>query len=164
MPQRVVAVPGFTTREQVAYAGWLKGMSRTAAWGAARQALIDVGLGKLTERKSSELSGGQLRRVALAQALVHDAELVLLDEPTAGLDPNQYQRFLRVVSALQDRVQVVVSTHQIDDVGDTYEAVVLLDRGQCTFAGPVTEFLATVPEPAAASWSSAFAHRVEEED
>ena len=89
MPQRIEAFPGLSVREQVAYAGWLKGMSRAAAWASAVRALERVGLGGFEQRSPRRLSGGELRRVGLAQTLVHDAEWVLMDEPTAGLDPLQ---------------------------------------------------------------------------
>jgi len=93
MPQQYRAAPGLTVREQVAYSGWLKGMSRDDSWRGATEALARVSLQDLADRPASELSGGQQRRVGLASALVHDAEVLLLDEPTSGLDPEQRAMF-----------------------------------------------------------------------
>ncbi|MEX2136990.1 MAG: ATP-binding cassette domain-containing protein [Chloroflexota bacterium] len=145
MPQHFRAIPGTTAREQVAYAGWLKGMSRADAWHAAPSALEKVGLTGETDRRTAQLSGGQQRRVSLAQLLVHRAQLLLLDEPTAGLDPGQRARFRETVRDLARGVPVVVSTHQVDDLTDLFDTVVVLDHGQIRFQGTVTAFMALAP-------------------
>lgn len=95
LPQQVAPFPGLTVREHVAYAGWLKGLSRRDAWRRSTAALEDVDLASLAGRRATQLSGGQTRRMGIAGALVHEAEAILLDEPTAGLDP---------VADLRDRV------------------------------------------------------------
>ncbi|MCD0450229.1 ATP-binding cassette domain-containing protein [Actinocorallia sp. API 0066] len=141
MPQHVAPVAGLTVREQVSYAGWLKGMSRRAAWDGALEALAAVGLGGLAERSAGRLSGGQLRRVGLAQALVHRAEALLLDEPTAGLDPRQRETFRDVLGQVAERAHLVVSTHQTEDLTALYASVVVLDRGRPVFTGPTDAFL-----------------------
>ncbi|HEY8503352.1 MAG TPA: ATP-binding cassette domain-containing protein [Gemmataceae bacterium] len=141
MPQQVRAVPGLTAQEQVAYAGWLKGLPRSRAWLAASEALGRVGLAELAGQKAATLSGGQLRRVGLAQALVHGAKVLLLDEPTAGLDPAQRARFRELLVALPPELPVVVSTHQVDDLSELFDTVVVLDRGVIRFTGTVPAFL-----------------------
>ncbi|MFE4057826.1 ATP-binding cassette domain-containing protein, partial [Streptomyces sp. NPDC059096] len=87
MPQHITPVPGTTCREQVAYAGWLKGMSRRDAWDGALEALERVGLAKKADQQASSLSGGQLRRVGVAQTLVHSSRRGRQAEPPAGGDP-----------------------------------------------------------------------------
>jgi len=141
MPQSVQAIPGFTSQEQVAYAGWLKGMSRSKAWHHASVALDRVGLRSESGRLTSELSGGQRHRVGLAQLLVHDSEVLLLDEPTAGLDPTQRARFRELVREIGGSRPVVASTHQVDDLDDLFETVVVLEGGGIVFQGTVPEFL-----------------------
>jgi ABC-2 type transport system ATP-binding protein len=141
LPQAVEAVSGLTAREQVAYVGWLKGMSRGEAWEAARGALAQVELSSAEDRKSAELSGGQLRRVGVAQALVHGAELVLLDEPTAGLDPHQRRVFLDMLAGLPAGISVVVSTHDVADLADAADSVVVVNNGQVRYSGPTRGFL-----------------------
>ncbi|MFJ9948178.1 ATP-binding cassette domain-containing protein [Kitasatospora sp. NPDC091207] len=145
LPQQIRPVPGLRVREQAAYAGWLKGMSRAEAWQRSQRAIDKVGLSTLASRRSAELSGGQLRRLGIAQTLVHDAELVLLDEPTAGLDPVQRGVFRELIAELRHLTSFVVSTHQTEDLAEIYDTVVLLDRGQVRHQGPIDSFLALAP-------------------
>ena len=145
MPQQVRAIAGLTCREQVAYAGWLKGLDRRAAWEAAGTALERVDLAAEAGRRTSQLSGGQQRRVGLAQALVHRADVLLLDEPTAGLDPNQRARFRDILREVSRDVPVVVSTHQVDDLTDLFDTVVVMDRGRLPFSGSPAAFMALAP-------------------
>ncbi|MFC9581664.1 ATP-binding cassette domain-containing protein [Streptomyces yangpuensis] len=146
IPQQITPVPGLTVREQVAYAGWLKGLSRSAAWEASAAAVERVGLSKLADRKSHQVSGGQLRRVGIAGALSHRSELILMDEPTAGLDPTQRQMFRELVAELSAAVQIVVSTHQTEDLADLYQQVVVLDAGTVRFQGTPQEFHSLAPQ------------------
>lgn len=146
LPQQVRPLAGCTAREQVAYVGWLRGLSRSAAWEAAPVALARVGMETSAEVKASELSGGQLRRVGIAAALVADPEVLLLDEPFAGLDPRERHRLRSVVAGLADEMVTVISTHLVDDVDELYRGVVVLDRGAVRFEGPVERFLAMAPE------------------
>ncbi|MFE7189896.1 ATP-binding cassette domain-containing protein [Kitasatospora sp. NPDC057541] len=140
LPQQITPVPGLSVREQVAYCGWLKGMSRTAAWRASAGALARVGLSGLADRPGHQLSGGQLRRMGIAGCLAHHSELILMDEPTAGLDPTQRAVFRSLVEELTGEVGILVSTHRTEDLAGTYRHVVVLDRGQVRFQGATEEF------------------------
>ncbi|RBM18233.1 ATP-binding cassette domain-containing protein [Streptomyces sp. PT12] len=146
LPQQVAPVPALRVREQIAYAGWLKGLSRREAWDRSEDALKRVGLGKLAERPSSQLSGGQLRRLGIAQTLVHQAELVLLDEPSAGLDPVQRRVLRELIDKLKDDTHFVVSTHQTEDLAETYDTVILLESGRVHHQGSIGSFLDLAPE------------------
>lgn len=148
MPQHARAVPGLTVHEQVAYAGWLKGLSRSDAWTRANEALVRVGLSDLPEQKSATLSGGQLRRMGLAQVLVHEPVVMLLDEPTAGLDPAQRATFRDLIAGLPPDRPVVVSTHQVDDLTELFDQVVVIETGTVLFAGSVRAFMALAPNAA----------------
>ncbi|MFD0266322.1 ATP-binding cassette domain-containing protein [Streptomyces sp. NPDC127106] len=168
IPQQITPVPGLTVREQVAYAGWLKGLKRSEAWEASAAAIDRVGLGSLADRKSHRVSGGQLRRIGIAGALGHRSELILMDEPTAGLDPTQRQMFRELVAELSATVRIVVSTHQTEDLADLYQQVVVLDRGAVRFQGAPQEFHALAPAPAAGGGAreraeAAYARLVERE-
>ncbi len=145
MPQQVRPIGGLTCLEQVAYAGWLKGLDRDAAWRAAGAALDRVDLTSEAARRTSQLSGGQQRRVGLAQILVHQADVQLLDEPTAGLDPNQRARFRDVLRQISHDVPVLISTHQVDDLTDLFDTVVVIDHGQLRFTGTPASFMALAP-------------------
>ncbi|MFE6871135.1 ATP-binding cassette domain-containing protein [Kitasatospora sp. NPDC057692] len=140
LPQQITPVPGLTVREQVAYCGWLKGMSRTAAWRASAGALARVGLAGLGDRAGHQLSGGQLRRMGIAGCLAHHSELILMDEPTAGLDPAQRSVFRSLVEELTGEVSIVIATHRTEDLAGAYRQVVVLDRGRVRFQGAAEEF------------------------
>ncbi len=144
MPQQVRAIPGLTCREQVAYVGWLKGMSRSEAWGRSSVALERVDLSDRADATAVHLSGGQLRRLGLAQCLVHDCKALLLDEPTSGLDPDQRARFREVLLGLPD-TPVLVATHQVDDLADLFDSVAVIDAGRIVWQGPPADFLALAP-------------------
>lgn len=163
MPQQVRAIPGLTSREQVAYAGWLKGMSRSAAWTEATAALERVDLADEADRLTAQLSGGQQRRVGLAQSLVHRADLLLLDEPTAGLDPGQRARFRETLRRTAQDVPVVVSTHQVDDLTDLFDTVVVLDHGRIPFQGSTADFMALAPKQSAHRAEAAYATLISDE-
>lgn len=141
LPQLLRPFPGLTVQEHVAYSGWLKGMSRSDAWARSTSALEQVDLASSAEKSATQLSGGQMRRLGLAGALVHDAEVLLLDEPTAGLDPAQRKRFAGILASVDPTKTVVVSTHQTEDVHDSYDTVMLLVSGQVPFVGTVDEFV-----------------------
>ncbi len=160
MPQQVRAIPGLTVREQVAYAGWLKGMARSAAWTEATAALGRVDLGAEADRLTSQLSGGQQRRVALAQSLVHRAEVFLLDEPTAGLDPGQRARFRESLREMAQDAPVVVSTHQVDDLTDLFDTVVVIENGSIQFQGTTEAFMALAPDQSEHKAEAAYASLV----
>lgn len=141
LPQDITPMPGLTVREHVAYSGWLKGMSRSQAWQASAAALQSVDLAQLARAKATRLSGGQTRRMALAGSLVHKAEVILLDEPTAGLDPNQRDQFRSVLAGLPSEVTTIVSTHQTEDLIGSYEQAVVLVEGRIRFQGHVRDLI-----------------------
>ncbi|HYY10774.1 MAG TPA: ATP-binding cassette domain-containing protein [Kineosporiaceae bacterium] len=139
MPQVIKAIRGMSVLDQVAYCGWLRGLGVARARQEALAALDSVRLTSRSNDATTSLSGGQLRRMGLAQAMTGDSELLLLDEPTAGLDPAQRDNFAEIVAELT--VPVVVATHQIEDLRRTYQDVVVLIEGRIAFQGPVAEFL-----------------------
>lgn len=140
MPQHISSVPGLSVVEQVAFAAWLAGRPEPAARQAAAAAVEQVGLDHLKDRSPSRLSGGELRRVGLAEVLARPSEVLLLDEPTAGLDPLQRARFRDLLLAI-DR-PTVVSTHQLDDVDELFTSVAVLEAGHIVFSGSIPEYLA----------------------
>ena len=140
MPQQITSVPGLSVLEQVAFAGWLAGRSEQDARRAADRALHQVDLYELRDRKPSTLSGGELRRVGLAEVLARPSEVLLLDEPTAGLDPIQRANFRELLLTVDQ--PTVVSTHQLDDVDDLFARVDVLEAGRMVYSGATEDFLA----------------------
>jgi ABC-2 type transport system ATP-binding protein len=163
MPQRFRPIPGFSAVEQVAYIGWLRGGARPDAQRAARTALDQVGLRAEGDTPVDRLSGGQQRRVGLAQLLVRPASARLLDEPTVGLDPAQRARFRELIVGLPSDGPTIVSTHQVDDLGDLFDTVVVFDRGKVRFEGTPVEFLAHAAPNSARPAESAYAALIEPE-
>jgi ABC-2 type transport system ATP-binding protein len=142
LPQEAGLHRGFTAFEFVDYVAILKEMTeRDIRHAEVRRVLDLVGLGDVRGRKIKALSGGMRRRVALAQALLGQPELLLLDEPTAGLDPEQRLRFRELVSAAPHQT-VVISTHQTEDVAALCARVVVLDHGVARFDGTPRELAA----------------------
>ncbi|MEU4110109.1 ATP-binding cassette domain-containing protein [Streptomyces sp. NPDC027717] len=145
MPQNIAAVPSLTAREYVAYVGWLKGMSRSEAWEAARGALRQVELADKENERTSNVSGGQLRRIGVAGALVHGARVLLLDEPTAGMDPRQRRVFRDLLRGLSGDVAVLLSTHDVADLAEEADQVAVLESGRLLHSGTTASFLAHCP-------------------
>jgi ABC-2 type transport system ATP-binding protein len=116
LPQSFGMYPRFTVREFVEYFAWLKEVPAARATAAVLQAIERVGLADRADARMKSLSGGMLRRAGLAQALVNDPEVLLLDEPTAGLDPQQRVTFRRLVRELGASSTVLISTHIVEDV------------------------------------------------
>lgn len=145
MPQDIVPMPTLTAREYVAYVGWLKGMNRTDAWKQARRALARVDLTDKVDARTSRLSGGQLRRVGVAGALVHGARVLLLDEPTAGMDPYQRRLFRDILRGLTGDVQVLLSTHDVADLAEEADHVTVMYAGRILHHGDTRAFLSHTP-------------------
>jgi len=139
LPQNLGYYPGFTVVEFVEYFALLKEMPPARIPAAVAEAVERVALGEKARSKLRTLSGGMLRRVGIAQAIVNDPELLLLDEPTAGLDPEQRVQFRAVLRELGERSTVVVSTHLVEDVGAACTEVALIDRGNIAFRGTPDE-------------------------
>jgi ABC-2 type transport system ATP-binding protein len=108
-----------------------------------RRVLDLVGLADLATKKVSRLSGGQRRRVGLAQSLLGDPRILVLDEPTTGLDPVQRADLRRTLSVVAGRCAVLLSTHQTEDVAALCERVVVLAAGRVRFDGAVAEMIRT---------------------
>jgi len=136
MPQEPGFHRNFTTFEFVDYVAILKEMTdRRPRHDEVRRVLELVGLEKVMARKIKALSGGMRRRVALAQSLLGDPDLLVLDEPTAGLDPEQRLRFRELISERANERTVILSTHQTEDVTALSPRVIVLHDGHALFDG-----------------------------
>ncbi len=135
LPQNLGYYPGFTVLEFVEYFALLKETPSAQVSKAVAVAIERVDLGEKARAKLRTLSGGMLRRVGIAQAIVNEPELLLLDEPTAGLDPEERVRFRELLRDLRSRATVIVSTHLVEDVGAACTEVGLMHQGKLVFVG-----------------------------
>lgn len=136
LPQEPGFHRGFTAFEFVDYVAILKEMTdRRARHDEVRRVLDLVGLTSVSGKKIRALSGGMRRRVGLAQALLGEPELVVLDEPTVGLDPEQRLRFREMISQIGEGRSVILSTHQTEDVAALCGTVAVVHAGRTLFHG-----------------------------
>jgi ABC-2 type transport system ATP-binding protein len=142
LPQNLGYYPSFTVVEFVEYFALLKEMPSSAMPKAVAEAVERVDLGAKAKARLRTLSGGMLRRVGIAQAIVNDPDLLLLDEPTAGLDPEQRVQFRALLRSLGESVTVIVSTHLVEDVGAACSEVALMSAGKIVFRGTPEELTA----------------------
>jgi ABC-2 type transport system ATP-binding protein len=144
LPQEVAFPRGMTCFGFVDYIAILKEWTDTARRHAEVRRVLDmVGLGDRTTKRIRALSGGQRRRLALAQAFLGSPRLLVLDEPTTGLDPEQRASLRAVLSQHGGGNAVVLATHQTEDVAALCERVIVMDAGRVRFDGTVAEFVGT---------------------
>jgi ABC-2 type transport system ATP-binding protein len=141
MPESECAIPGLFGVDAVAYLGRLAGMSRRDAFKRAHEVMYFVGLGEERYRDASEYSTGMQQRLKLAAALVHDPELLMLDEPTNGLDPQGREEMLTLLRELatEHRKHILLSSHLLPDVEHVCSNVFMLRQGRIVQQGPITE-------------------------
>ena len=136
VPQDVGLYETFTVFDFLDYIAILKEhVDRGARRREVRRVIEAVDLGDVSSKRIRVLSGGMRRRVALAQSLLGDPKLLMLDEPTVGLDPKQRLRFRQIVSQHAERRCVVLSTHMTEDVEALCDRVIVMDHGRITFDG-----------------------------
>ena len=140
MPERDSYIPGLNAVEQCAFAGELCGLPRSAAMQRAHAVLHYVGLEDKRYLRVETYSTGMKQRVKLAQGLVHDPELLFLDEPTNGLDPQGREEMLQLIKDLpRKRGCSILSSHLLPDVEYICERAILLHQGEVLFSGTIDE-------------------------
>jgi ABC-type multidrug transport system ATPase subunit len=142
LPQNLGYYPAFTVAEFVEYFALLKEMPPHIVPKAVATAIERVDLGPRARARLRTLSGGMLRRVGIAQAIVNEPQLLLFDEPTAGLDPEQRVQFRALMRDLGQTATVIVSTHLVEDVGAACSEVALMSEGKVVFRGTPAELTA----------------------
>ncbi|HUR33562.1 MAG TPA: ABC transporter ATP-binding protein [Vicinamibacterales bacterium] len=141
MPENDAHIPGMNAVSFVAYCAELSGLPRVDAMQRAHEVLFYVGLGEARYRNVETYSTGMKQRIKLAQALVHDPDLLFLDEPTNGMDPKGREEMLELIHDLghNKNVNLILSSHLLPDVEYTCEDVIVMDKGQVAAQGPIAE-------------------------
>ena len=141
MPESDSHIPGMNAVSFVAYCGQLAGLPAVDAMQRAHEVLYYVGLGEARYRNVETYSTGMKQRIKLAQALVHDPDLLFLDEPTNGMDPKGRDEMLELVRDLGHNkgVALILSSHLLPDVEYTCDHVIVMDKGQIAAQGPIAE-------------------------
>ncbi|MDO4281218.1 MAG: ABC transporter ATP-binding protein [Peptococcaceae bacterium] len=135
LPQDFGYYPDFTVRDYLGYIAAIKGVRPVVARERVAQLIAQVGLEKAAGKKMKRLSGGMKRRVGIAQAMLNDPRVLILDEPTAGLDPNERIRFRNLISALATERLVLLSTHIVSDVEYIADEILLMKDGRILHRG-----------------------------
>ncbi len=140
LPQDLGMYPDLSAREFLDYIGILKGMAdRKDRLQRVDELLEMVALNNVAKRKLKTFSGGMKRRVGIAQALLNDPELLIVDEPTAGLDPEERIRFRNLLSDLGGNRTVLLSTHIVEDIAQTCQNLPVMKDGQVIFQGTIAQ-------------------------
>jgi len=139
MPENDAHIPGMNAVSFVAFCGELSGLPRADAMQRAHEVLFYVGLGEARYRNIETYSTGMKQRIKLAQALVHDPDLLFLDEPTNGMDPKGREEMLELIRdiARNKGINVILSSHLLPDVEFTCEHLVVLDKGAVATQGRI---------------------------
>ncbi|MBE5908148.1 MAG: ABC transporter ATP-binding protein [Lachnospiraceae bacterium] len=145
LPQEYGFYPDFSVMDYLNYIASIKGLRQSVARKRVKEVLHQVGMEQYKSRKMKKLSGGMKRRIGIAQAILNDPKILILDEPTAGLDPRERIRFRNLISELaQDRL-VLLSTHIVSDIECVASKIFLMKDGSIELAGTAQELIDSVP-------------------
>ncbi|MDO5425572.1 MAG: ABC transporter ATP-binding protein [Eubacteriales bacterium] len=146
LPQEFGFYPEFTAEDYLRYIASIKGIPAAAAKKRVDELLVQVGMEKYRKKKMKRFSGGMKRRIGIAQAMLNNPKILVLDEPTAGLDPNERIRFRNLISELSEDRLVLLSTHIVSDVEYIANEILLMKEGKLKQAGTAYELAVGIPE------------------
>ena len=146
LPQDFGYYPDFSIYDYLMYIASIKGIQPAVAKERVKLLLKQVGLVRARHKKMKTLSGGMKRRAGIAQAMLNDPKILILDEPTAGLDPSERIRFRNLISELSEDRIVLLSTHIVSDIEYIANEILLMKDGCITMSGTAEEIVASMPE------------------
>ncbi len=142
LPQEFSFYPNLKVYEALEYLGILSGMDMKSIRSRSTELLDQVNLNNVRKMKVKALSGGMKRRLGIAQAIIHDPRVLIVDEPTAGLDPEERVRFRNLLSDIAEDRIVILSTHIVEDIEKTCDKLAILDKGKIVFNGNIKDLTA----------------------
>ena len=145
LPQDFGYYPDFSVQDYLLYIASIKGLRPATARQRMQSLLDQVGLTQVRRQKMKKLSGGMKRRAGIAQAMLNDPKSLILDEPTAGLDPKERIRFRNLISELAENRLVLLSTHIVSDVEYIADQILLMKDGSLVHHGTSQQLLAAAP-------------------
>ena len=143
LPQDFGFYPEFSVKDYLLYIAAIKGIRPAVAKKRTKELIAKVGLSKVANKKLKKLSGGMKRRAGIAQAMLNDPKILILDEPTAGLDPNERIRFRNLISELSEERLVLLSTHIVSDIESIAGDVLLMKQGELVKHGAPEALIAS---------------------
>lgn len=146
LPQDFRYYPDFTARNFLLYIASLKGLSRKNASTTSDELLDLVGLSAIKNKKIRKLSGGMKQRLGIAQALLNDPQVLVLDEPTVGLDPQERVKFRKLLSSLSNEKIILLSTHIVSDVESIADEILILKNGRLRDRGTVNQLVSEISD------------------
>lgn len=146
LPQDFGFYPEFTVNDYLLYIATIKGVRPAVARKRTNELISKVGLAKVANKKLKKLSGGMKRRAGIAQAMLNNPKILILDEPTAGLDPNERIRFRNLISELSEERLVLLSTHIVSDIEYIANEILMMKDGAILNKGTLDEIISTMPE------------------
>ena len=146
LPQDFGFYPEFTVEDYLLYIAALKGIRPIVAKKRVKELIAKVGLSKAAHKKMKKLSGGMKRRAGIAQAMLNNPKILILDEPTAGLDPNERIRFRNLISELSEDRLVLLSTHIVSDIEYIANEIWLMKDGKILHKGSIDELINSMSE------------------
>lgn len=141
LSQEFNAFKEFTAYEQLEYFAIMKKINRKVYSNEIKKVLMEVNLWENKDVKCKNLSGGMIRRLGIAQTLLGSPDIIILDEPVVGLDPDERMRFMEIIKSIQLDIPIIFSTHIIDDISSLSPEIILFKNGQIKFNGSSSQFI-----------------------
>ena len=141
LSQEFNAFKEFTVYEQLEYFEIMKKINKKVYSNEIKKVLVEVNLWENKDVKCKNLSGGMIRRLGIAQTLLGSPDVIILDEPVVGLDPDERMRFMEIIKSIQLDIPIIFSTHIIDDISSLSPEIIFFKNGQIKFNGSSSQFI-----------------------
>lgn len=141
LSQEFNAFKEFTVYEQLEYFAIMKKINKKVYSNEIKKVLMEVNLWENKDVKCKNLSGGMIRRLGIAQTLLGSPDIIILDEPIVGLDPDERMRFMEIIKSIQLDIPIIFSTHIIDDISSMSPEIIFFKNGQIKFNGSSSQFI-----------------------